>query len=396
MKYPDGLHSFREGEQDIVFPMAVVWMSSVEQARTKRDLLGIQRQLPTHSSPLSFADNDYLGLSRHPRVGEAAIRAIRDSGTGARAARHLAGPCPEHTRMEKALAAWKGTEAALVFASGYQTPLGVIPALVGPRDTALLERNAHACLFDGARLSGARLRLFARNNPASLEEALVSAEKLNPEGKVLIVAESLHSMDGDFADVNTLVSLKSRFGAWLLLDEAHAHGVVGPRGTGWAAEHGLQDKIDIHMGTLGKSLGSSGGFVAAPSSVIHHLMNEARTFLFGTASNPAAMAAAEEALEIIRSEEGERLRQKLRDNIRLFSGRHAQAKAGPIQPWFLPTNEAVLRARDFLRSRGIEVAGIRPPTVPEHTARLRISLSARHGDQDIHTLSDALARLPSA
>lgn len=376
--------------------MSASLIARTEERKSHRNRQGLERSLPTEAASLSFADNDYLGLSRHPRVAEAAIRAIRDSGTGARAARHLAGPCREHTRLEKALATWKGTEAALVFASGYQTPLGVIPALVGPKDTALLERNAHACLFDGARLSGARLRLFTRNDPASLEESLVSTQKLNPEGKVLLVAESLHSMDGDFADVNTLVSLKTRFGAWLLLDEAHAHGVVGPQGTGWAAEHGLQGEIDIHMGTLGKSFGSSGGFVAAQSSVIHHFMNEARTFLFGTASNPAAMAAAEEALGIIRSEEGEKLRQKLRDNIRTFSSRHAHGQAGPIQPWILHTTEAVLQASGFLRSRGIEVAAIRPPTVPEHTSRLRISLSARHCDQDIHALSDALARLPVA
>ncbi|NDD82554.1 MAG: aminotransferase class I/II-fold pyridoxal phosphate-dependent enzyme, partial [Verrucomicrobia bacterium] len=184
---------------------------------------------------LSFADNDYLGLSRHPRVTEAAVRAIRDAGTGARAARHLAGSCREHAGLEKALAGWKGTEAALVFSSGYQTPLGVIPCLVGPKDTVLLERNAHACLFDGARLSGARLRLFLRNSRESLEEALVSNRKLNPQGKVLLVAESLHSMDGDFAELEFLAELKERFGAWLLLDEAHANGVVGPEGAGWAA-----------------------------------------------------------------------------------------------------------------------------------------------------------------
>ena len=376
--------------------MSASLIARLEERQSHRNRQGIERFLPVEAPSLSFADNDYLGLSRHPRVQEAAIQAIRESGTGARAARHLAGSCSEHARLEKALAAWKGTEAALVFASGYQTPLGVIPSLVGPKDTVLLERNAHACLFDGARLSGARLRLFTRNEVASLEEALVSAQKLNPEGKVLLVAESLHSMDGDFADVKNLVSLKTRFGAWLLLDEAHAHGVVGPRGTGWAAEHGLQDEIDIHMGTLGKSFGSSGGFVAARSSVIHHLMNEARTFLFGTASNPAAMAAAEKALEIIRSEEGERLRQKLRENFRLFSSRYADSQAGPIQPWILQTNEAVVRARDFLRLQGIEVAAIRPPTVPENTARLRISLSARHCDQDVHALSDALAQLPVA
>lgn len=282
-----------------------------------------------------------------------------------------------------------------MFASGYQTPLGVIPSLVGPKDTVLLERNAHACLFDGARLSGARLRLFLRNDSISLEEALVSAQNLNPEGKVLIVAESLHSMDGDFADLSALVKLKGKYGAWLLLDEAHANGVVGPEGAGWAAEKNLSGEVDIHMGTFGKSLGSSGGFVATRSSVIDHFLNEARTFLFGTAPSPASVAAAGEALQVVRSAEGEKLRARLRENIRLFSTWAKDSRVGPIQVRMGKSNAAVMQARDFFRSQGIEVAAIRPPTVPENKPRLRISLSARHTEQDMAKLADALRRLPA-
>jgi 8-amino-7-oxononanoate synthase len=373
--------------------MAVVWMNSVEQAGRERILHGIQRALPREVAPLSFADNDYLGLARHPRVIEAAIHAIRNSGTSARAARHLAGPCPEHARLEKSLAQWKKTEAALVFASGYQTPLGVIPSLVGPKDTVLLERNAHACLFDGARLSGARLRLFSRNDADRLAAMLTFSQKLNPDGKILIVAESLHSMDGDFADLQNLVTLKNRFGAWLLLDEAHASGVIGPDGAGWAAEQGLAEEVDVQMGTLGKSLGSSGGFVAARAPVIDHFLNEARTFLFGTAPAPAAMAAAAQALQIVRSAEGSRLRQKLRENIGLFSSGQPHPAPGPIQTRIFQSNDRTLQARDSLRGAGIEVAAIRPPTVPENTARLRLSLSARHSPSDIHRLLEGLAHL---
>lgn len=368
----------------------------MEQAGAKRTLQGTQRSLPNAAATLSFADNDYLGLSRHPRVMEAAIRSIREGGTGTRAARHLAGPCPEHSRLEQALAAWKGTEGALVFASGYQTPLGVIPSLVGSKDTVLLEKNAHACLFDGARLSAARLRIFTRNDAASLAEALASSRKLNPEGKILIVAESLHSMDGDFLELPAVVDLKHKFGAWLLLDEAHANGVIGPAGTGWAAEQNLTESIDLQMGTLGKALGSSGGFVAARASVIDHLLNEARTFLFSTAPAPAAMAAATEALAILGQQEGHRLREALQNNIRLFSRETSSTKRGPIQPLILRSNEAVLAARDLLRSLEIEVAAIRPPTVPSGTARLRVSLSARHSAGDVHRLTEALARLPAA
>jgi 8-amino-7-oxononanoate synthase len=373
--------------------MAMAWMSSVEQARKIRTLQGTQRALPHPVAPLSFSDNDYLGLAREPRVAEAAIRAIRDSGTGARAARHLAGPCPEHTNLEKSLAEWKGAEAALVFASGYQTPLGVIPSLVGAKDTVLLERNAHACLFDGARLSGARLRLFARNKTDSLAGMLTSSQKLNPEGKILIIAESLHSMDGDFLDLQSLVTLKNRFGAWLLLDEAHAGGVIGPQGAGWAAEQGLAKEVDVQMGTLGKALGSSGGFVATRSLVIDHFLNEARTFLFGTAPAPAAMAAASQALQIVRSAEGGNLRGKLQANVRLFSAGQADPKKGPIQIQIFGSNDRTLQARDFLRTGGIEVAAIRPPTVPENTARLRISLSARHSAPEIIRLLESMAQL---
>jgi len=367
-----------------------------ERRKAARSAHGTQRSLPKDVAPLSFADNDYLGLTREPRVAEAAIRAIQDSGTGARAARHLAGPCPEHARLEKNLAAWKGTEAALVFASGYQTPLGVIPSLVTSKDTVLLERNAHACLFDGARLSTARLRLFTRNDADSLIEMLTSSQKLNPEGRILIIAESLHSMDGDFADLQSLVALKNRFGAWLLLDEAHAGGVIGPEGAGWASDQGFAEEVDVQMGTLGKALGSSGGFVAARASVIDHFLNEARTFLFGTAPAPAAMAAAGQALEIVRSTEGSNLREKLQANIRLFSAGQADPRKGPIQTKMFGSNDQTLLARDSLRAAGMEVAAIRPPTVPENTARLRISLSARHSAPEIKRLTEALAQLRDA
>ena len=373
--------------------MSVSLTTLSEQRKAERSAHGTQRVLPKDVAPISFADNDYLGLTREPRVAEAAIRAIRESGTGARAARHLAGPCPEHTSLERALAEWKRAEAALVFASGYQTPLGVIPSLIGAKDTVLLERNAHACLFDGARLSGARLRLFARNNTDSLAGMLTSSQKLNPEGKILIIAESLHSMDGDFLDLQSLVTLKNRFGAWLLLDEAHAGGVIGPQGAGWAAEQGLAKEVDVQMGTLGKALGSSGGFVATRSLVIDHFLNEARTFLFGTAPAPAAMAAASQALQIVRSAEGGNLRGKLQANVRLFSAGQADPKKGPIQMQIFGSNDRTLQARDFLRTGGIEAAAIRPPTVPENTARLRISLSARHSAPEISRLLESLAQL---
>jgi 7-keto-8-aminopelargonate synthetase-like enzyme len=195
--------------------------------------------------------------------------------------------------------------------------------------------------------------------------------------------------------MENLVQLKEKYGAWLLLDEAHANGVIGPVGSGWAAKSGCTDRIDIQMGTLGKSLGSSGGFVAASSALIDHFLNEARTFLFGTAPAPAAMAAAAEALQILSSSEGDQLRDKLNRNILLHASLHPASRHGPIQPWRVKSNEGAVRARDSLFTRGIEVAAIRPPTVPEGSARLRLSLSARHSEAEVRRLAEELQRLPA-
>ena len=230
------------------------FLAEIETRHAARRQEDRQRSLPTEISPISFSHNDYLGLSQHPVVIQAAQQALQKYGASARAARLLAGPCPEHEKLETALASWKETERALLFSSGYLTPLGVIPALVGSEDTILLERQAHACLFDGAKLANARLRVFSRQDPTSLKTILDSTRSLNPKGKILIVVESLHSMDGDIAPLREIVRLKSEAGAWLLLDEAHASGVCGPQGTGYAKEYGLTSSIDLQMGTLGKAL----------------------------------------------------------------------------------------------------------------------------------------------
>ena len=267
---------------------------------------------------LSFADNDYLGLSQNPIVKEAAQQAIKEHGSGARAARLLAKDFPPHRELEDSLARWKSTERALLFSAGYLAPLGVIPSLVSGADTVLIERNAHACLFDGAKLSSAKIRVFQRHDPEDLARALELTRQLNPTGKILIVVESLHSMDGDWLPLAEVLQLKDKFDAWLLLDEAHAGGITGPNGAGWAAEQNLTSRVEVQMGTLGKSLGSAGGFVAASEEMISHLINEARTFLFGTALAPAQAGAASAALKIIASEEGEILRRKLSANIGAF------------------------------------------------------------------------------
>lgn len=373
--------------------LALSFASQIESRRASRQEQGRQRALPTHPAALSFSDNDYLGLSLHPAVIAAAQAALQKYGASARAARLLAGSCPEHLHLESALASWKQTEGALLFASGYLTPLGVIPALVGPGDTVLLERHAHACLFDGANLSQARLRLFPRQDMSALEKILQMTRKLNPGGKILLIVESLHSMDGDFAPLAEIIRLKSSAGAWLLLDEAHAGGICGPEGAGRAAELGLTASVDLQMGTLGKALGSSGGFIASKNQIIDHLLNEARTFLFGTALAPASARAAFTSLSLLRSGEGNQLRQSLQQNISAFCSLRSSPLSGPIQPILLGSNSAATAAAAALHQRGFEVPAIRTPTIPAGTARLRLSLSARHTPAQIQSLCSALPPL---
>jgi 8-amino-7-oxononanoate synthase len=370
------------------------FQNDITQKNKRRIENHSQRSLPANPPSLSFSDNDYLGLSRHPSVRQSASKAVQDFGTSASAARLLAGSSPIHRQLEKSLASWKSTEQALLFSAGYLTPLGVIPALLGPQDTVILERNAHSCLFDGAKLSGARLRVFHRQDTKELQKVLTSTSQLHPSGKILLVVESLHSMDGDWAPLLEIIQLKNQAGAWLLLDEAHANGICGPAGAGLAAQLNCTDQIDIQMGTLGKTLGSSGGFVAASNFIINHLLNESRTFLFGTALSPASASAALASIDIVRSAEGDSLRQTLQQNIAQFTATYPSALSGPIHLVACRANSAALTASTFLRNLGINVPAIRSPTVPEGTARLRLSFSSRHTQNDIQTLATALSTLP--
>ena len=236
---------------------------------------------------VNFSSNDYLGLANDPRLREAAIDAIEEFGVGAGASRLISGTQSPHVRLETALARWKGTQAALCFSSGYAAAIGTIPALVGKHDVVLLDKLAHASLIDGARLSGAILRVFPHNHLGKLESHLEWAQREHPDRRVLIVTESVFSMDGDRAPLRQLIDLKKRFGAMLLLDEAHAVGVIGPNGRGLAAEEGLAEEVDVQMGTLSKALGVSGGYICGSRGLIEWLVNRARSFIFSTAPPPA-------------------------------------------------------------------------------------------------------------
>src|SRR5438552_4868796 len=222
---------------------------------------------------LNFSSNDYLGLANDSRLREAAIAAINEFGVGAGASRLISGTQSPHLRLERALAQWKRTEAALCFSSGYAAALGTIPALMGKDDVILLDKLCHASLIDGAKLSGAVLRVFPHNHVGKLEKHLEWARREHSGKRVLIITESVFSMDGDRAPLRELVELKKRFGALLMLDEAHAIGVIGPNGRGLAAEENLKEDVDLQMGTLSKALGASGGYICGSRSLIEWLIN---------------------------------------------------------------------------------------------------------------------------
>ncbi|GAA5118306.1 8-amino-7-oxononanoate synthase [Luteolibacter yonseiensis] len=334
----------------------------------------------------NFASNDYLGLARHPEIEAALIEGVERYGAGAAASRLVCGTLPPHRLLENAIARAKQAEAALTFSSGFATALGAIPAIVGKNDFVILDKLSHACLVDGARLSGATLRIFPHNDLAKLERLLASCREKSASARVLVVTESVFSMDGDVCPLREIVELTESHGALLLLDEAHAFGVLGENGMGLAEQENLQHRIAFQMGTLSKAAGLSGGYLAASRAWIDLLANRARSFVYTTAPPPALAHAAIRSLELIVSDEGKSLRAKLRANISRLSQGNT-----PIVPKILGTNEAVLAAAAALEGAGFLVPAIRYPTVPRGTARLRISLSAAHAPETIDALAAGLA-----
>lgn len=343
----------------------------------------------------NFASNDYLGLAAHPALAEAFIAGIRDFGAGAAASRLVSGSLPPHRQLEDTLAAAKQTEAALLFSSGFATAAGSLPALAGKHDVLVLDKLCHACLIDGARLSGATLRVFPHNDVAKLDRLLKSIRARHPAARVIVVTESVFSMDGDLCPLREIVETKDRHGALLFLDEAHAFGVLGPAGMGLAAELGLTPRIDFQMGTFSKAAGLSGGYLATSAVWRDLLVNRARSFIYSTAPPPALARAAATALALIGSAEGDALRRQLRARIDLLAPGHPS----PVVPVVLGENEAALAASRRLETHGHLVPAIRYPTVPRGTARLRISLSASHPPAAVESLraelTDLRTRIPS-
>jgi 8-amino-7-oxononanoate synthase len=341
---------------------------------------------------INFSSNDYLGLASHPSIAEAMAEGARRWGVGSTASRLICGTTAEHASLEEELAAAKGTEAALVFSTGVAAATGTIPALVGRGDVVILDKLAHACLIDGVHASGAKMRVFHHNDLAKLESHLKWARETHPKGRVMIVTESVFSMDGDLAPLREIVELKDRHGAILLLDEAHAVGVRGFGARGLAGELGLADRIEVQMGTLGKALGVSGGYIAGSRILIDFLINRARSFIFSTAPSPAIAAACREALRIVLSPEGDALRTRLEENIQLLAKElNLPASPSAIVPLILGSEARVMGEAARLMESGFFVPAIRYPTVPKKTARLRVTLSAAHSDQQIRKLAAALA-----
>ncbi len=350
---------------------------------------------------VNFSSNNYLGLASDPRLREAAIAAISEFGVGGGASRLISGTQSPHLRLERALAKWKGTEAALCFTSGYAAALGTIPALVTKGDVILLDKLCHASLIDGAKLSGAILRVFPHNHLGKLESHLQWSQREQEDKRVLIVTESVFSMDGDRAPLRELVELKKRFGAFLMLDEAHAVGVVGPNGPGLAAAENLNEDVDVQMGTLSKALGASGGYICGSRNLIDWLINRARSFIYSTAPPPAIVAAALAAIDFLTSPEGEERRLLLWKRIRLmqeFLPRSELNKTGSdthsaIFPWVVGHEQATLDLASALQSEGFLVPAIRYPTVAKGAARLRITVTAAHEEDQIRSLCKVIRKM---
>jgi len=339
---------------------------------------------------LAFCSNDYLGLANHPRIVEAAIEAASRYGVGEGASHLLSGHSAVHERLEEKLAGFMKMPRALLFSTGYQANIGAVTALAGPEDAIFSDALNHASLIDGVRLSRARVVRYPHADLGFLSGALAESGARTK----LIVTDGVFSMDGDIAPLPALLDLCERHDAWLLVDDAHGFGVVGPEGRGSPAHFGLRSRRLVYVGTLGKAAGVAGAFVAGAAEVVETLLQRARTYIYTTAAPAMLAAAIETSLQIIREDEWRRARLRklvavLREELRGSESALASSDT-PIQPVVLGGNSEAVRASAALRERGILVPAIRPPTVPEGTARLRISLSAAHSEDDVSRLAAAL------
>jgi 8-amino-7-oxononanoate synthase len=373
-------------------------LEQLEQAK-EHDLLPYFRLLTSQAGPvvemegretIMLGSNNYLGLTGDPRVKEAARNALETYGTGVTGSRLLNGTTPLHVELERELGEWMGTEDAIVFTTGYQSNLGCIGTILEPGDTVICDSGDHASILDGCRLSGARLRPFRHNRTDKLEKMLQRAAE--DGGGVMVVVDGVYSMEGDLCDLPPIVELCSRHGARLMVDEAHGVGVLGERGAGACELFGLEDRVDLRMGTFSKSLASCGGFIAGPADVVEYLRIASRAFIFSASAVPAAVGAALGALRIIRSE-GPELMARLLDNARYLRAGLRDLGLVVVEPGSLPDGDEattpvvpVIVGEDWqavLLWKALFDAGLYTnvaihPAVPPGGALLRTSLMATH------------------
>ena len=328
---------------------------------------------------INFSSNNYLGIANHPNLAAAAKQAIDQYGCGSGASRLISGNMALHEELEAKLAELKGTEAGLVFNSGFQANTGILSTLTSEGDVIFSDALNHASIIDGCRLSRAKTLIYAHRDLDQLAAALTQAANSR---RKLIVTESIFSMDGDEAPLAGIVDLAEKHGAMVMVDEAHATGLFGANGAGVVAKLNLGDRVLVQMGTLGKALGGFGAYVAGSRSLRELLINRCRSFIFTTSLPPAVMAMAIAAIDLVKCEPERR--ERLWRNCRILSeglraqGFHLGASASPILPLIIGDAGKCMRFSEQLLSRGIFAQGIRPPTVPEGTSRLRITVMATH------------------
>jgi len=347
---------------------------------------------------LLLCSNNYLGLAGHPALIEASCEATRRFGVGSGASRLVSGTMELHEQLEARIADFKGTEGALVFNSGYAANTGILQGLAGPGDLIFSDALNHASIIDGCRLSGARVVVYPHRDMAALEE-LLRAEASRRHGRWLIVSDGVFSMDGDLAPLPELVALKERYEALLMVDDAHGGGVLGASGRGSGERFGCLDRIDLHMGTLGKAFGCFGAYLAARREVIDTLINRSRSFIFSTSLPPGVLGAALAAFELVDSAEGAARRAALENNRQIFveglrqGGHDLGDSVTQIVPILTGEPQPTMEAARRLLDRGIFLQGIRPPTVPVGQCRLRATLMADHRPEEVAAAAETIVRI---
>ena len=341
-----------------------------------------------------LSSNNYLGLTSHPEVIKAQAQALEEFGAGACASRLVSGNMSLHEELEERIATFKGTEGAILFSTGYMANVGTISAVSGEKDLIVCDKLNHASIIDGARLSGATLRTYPHKNIERLKDIL---KKSTSYRRKIIITDGIFSMDGDIAPLPQLIELAERFDAILMLDDAHATGVLGKTGRGTCEHYGVKKGVHIHMGTLSKAIGNLGGFIAGSRPLLDYIRNKARSFIYSTALPPAILGGSIKAIDIVEKDSG--LRDRLWANVRKFRSAlqeldfNIMGSETQIVPIYIKDAPVTMKTAEFLFKNGIFAPGIRPPTVPKAKCRIRTSLMATHTEEHVDNVVEVFRRL---